>query len=77
MDEEQKVEMLKSAIIQHIEKVRTMDEFKQMIGTYFKVEKVKPYLLGKLDEWKQNKENYKATIDEQVSELEALKGEIE
>jgi len=76
MDEEQKVEMLKSAIIQHIEKVRTMDEFKQMIGTYFKVEKVKPYLLGKLDEWKQNKENYKATIDEQVSELEALKGEI-
>jgi len=54
MDEEQKVELLKSAIIQHIEKVRTMDEFKQMIGAYFKVEKVKPYLLDKLDEWKQN-----------------------
>jgi len=71
MDEEQKVEILKSAIIQHIEKVRTMDEFKQMIGAYFKVEKVKPYLLDKLDEWKQN-----ATIDKQVSELEALKGEI-
>jgi len=77
MDEEQKVEMLKSAIIQHIERVRTMDEFKQMIGTYFKAEKVKPYLLDKLDEWKQNKENYKTTIDKQVSELEALKGEIE
>ena len=76
MNEEQRVELLKSVIIQHIEKIRTMDEFKQMIATYFKTDKIKPYLLARLDEWKQNKENYKITLDEQITEIETLKGVI-
>jgi len=75
MEEEQKVEHLKRIIIDRLERIRTMDEFKQAIQTYFKVDVIKPILSAKLDEWIANKANYKTTIDEQISDLEGLKEE--
>jgi hypothetical protein len=76
MDEEQKLDMLKSAITQRIESVRTMIEFKALIKDYFQMDKLKPFLFEKLNKWEQNKENYKKTIDDQIKEIKALKKEI-
>jgi predicted ribosome quality control (RQC) complex YloA/Tae2 family protein len=76
MDEEQKLDMLKSAITQRIESVRTMIEFKELIKDYFQMDKLKPFLFEKLNKWEQNKENYKKTIDDQIKEIRALKKEI-